>query len=217
LEEAIMSPVHEIAVRSVKPGRSEAFRTRRRQFIDVLTTQAGVGTDREFQSFQALPEPDPTEVFIGMTTYDGLAANARVQRNPRLLWRFMSFARTMDLKAYVYVEPTEGPAFDLAALAAEPGQVLELAVRRVADPAAFNAARKDFLARLDEQPGVLGSWEFRVVKGRKTDGLTVGMTVYESQDALQTVFGALMPEPVTQAYFATFEPVAVQYAVPVSS
>ena len=63
----------------------------------------------------------------------------------------------------------------------------------------------------------LSSYEFKVVKGQKIDGLTVGMTVYESQEAFQSVSGGLMSNPITQAYFATFTPVAVQYATSVSN
>ena len=38
------------------------------------------------------------------------------------------------------------------------------------------------------------------------------MTVYESQDAVQAVMGSILEDPITQAYFATFTPVALQYA-----
>lgn len=207
-----MSDVHEIAIRKVKPGMAERFRQRRSEFIEVLTTQPGAGTDREFESFLALPEPDDGEVFIGMTTYADLAANARIQRNPRVVWRFLRFSRTMDLKAYLYVTPIEGPPFDLAGLASEPGQVLEVAVRRVTDRERFDQARRPFVDLLSSQAGVRDSWEFEVVKGKDTDGLTVGMTVYDGREALDGVLGGIMADPVTAAYFATFEPVALQYA-----
>ncbi|MCB1007132.1 MAG: hypothetical protein KDB35_23315 [Acidimicrobiales bacterium] len=181
-------------------------------FIETLSRQRGVGADREFESFLALPEPDPTEVFIGMTTYDSLRANARIQRNPKVVWDFLRFARTMDLKAYVYVRPVEGPPFDLARLAARPGEVLEVGVRRVTDPAGFDATRPPFIELLSGQPGVGDSWELEVVKGKDTAGLTVGMTVYQDRQAADAAIGALREHPTTAAYFATFEPVALQYA-----
>lgn len=212
-----MSEVHEIAIRKVKPGMGEPFRQRRSQFIEVLTAQAGAGTDREFESFLALPEPDDGEVFVGMTTYAGLAENAKIQRNPRVVWRFLRFARTMDLKAYLYVTPIEGPPFDLADLASEPGQVLEVAVRRVTDRERFDRARRPFVDLLSSQAGVRDSWEFEVVKGKDADDLAVGMTVYDSREALDGMQGSIMGDPVTAEYFATFEPVALQYAVATTS
>ena len=204
--------VHEIAIRKVKPGKGDQFRNRRAAFIEILKRQPGAGTDREFESFLAMPQPDDTEVFIGMTTYDSLAANAKIQRNPRVVWKFLRFARTMDLKAYVYVQPIEGPPFDLAALATRPGQVIEVGVRRVKDRSRFDTTRPAFIELLTEQPGVGASWEFEVVKGKNADNLTVGMTVYDSRDAAHAAIGALLEHPTTQAYFATFEPVALQYA-----
>lgn len=209
---AAVGEVHEIAIRKVKPGKQQPFRQRRAAFIRVLKQQPGARADREFESFLAMPTPDDTEVFIGMTTYDSLAANSAIQRNPRVVWNFLRFARTMDLKAYLYVQPTEGPAFDLRALAAQPGQVLEVGVRRVTDPTGFAATRPAFIELLSAQPGVRDSWEFQVVKGKNADSLTVGMTVYDDRDATQAVIASILDDPVTQAYFATFEPVALQYA-----
>ncbi|MEZ5258654.1 MAG: hypothetical protein R2705_17685 [Ilumatobacteraceae bacterium] len=149
-----------------------------------------------------MPQPDDTEVFIGMTTYDSLAANAKIQRNPRVVWRFVRFARTMDLKAYVYVQPTEGPLLRLSPNL-RPGQVLEVGVRRVKDRSRFDTTRPAFIELLTEQPGVGASWEFEVVKGKNTDNLTVGMTVYDSRNAAQAAIGTLLEHPTTQAYFAT--------------
>lgn len=209
--------VHEIAIRKVKPGKGEEFRQRRAAFIRLLKEQPGARADREFESFLAMPEPDDTEVFIGMTTYDSLKANAKIQRNMRIVWRFLRFARTMDLKAYVYVQPTEGPAFDLSSLAASDGQVLEVGVRRVIDAERFDATRTAFLELLAQQPGVRDSWEFRVVKGKNAEGLTVGMTVYDDRQAAERAVGNLLEHPVTQEYFGTFDPVALQYATSVDN
>lgn len=207
--------VTEIAVRQVKPGQLATFKKRRAAFIRTLKQQTGIVADREFESFYALPQPDTSEVFIGMTTYASLAAQAKIQRNLGVVFRFLPFMMTMSLKAYVYVQPIEGPAFDLNTLAAGPGQVLEVAVRHVAEAqrAAFDIRRRQFVNLLSSQDGALESYEFKVVKGNNIEGLTVGMTVYESQEAFQRVSGGLMEDPVTQAYFATFTPVAVQYAV----
>lgn len=206
--------ITEIAVRQVKSGKLPTFIKRRAKFVSTLKQQPGVLADREFESFYALPEPDKTEVFIGMTTYASTSAQAKIQRTPSILFKFLPFMMTMSLKAYVYVQPIEGPTFNLKTLAAKPGQVLEVAVRRVEDAKLndFNTARQTFVARLSEQKGVLESYEFKVVKGNKANGLTVGMTVYENQEAFQRVSQAMMQDPHTAVYFATFTPVAVQYA-----
>jgi len=207
--------VTEIAVRQVKAGKLDTFKKRRANFIKVLKQQSGIIADREFESFYALPEPDKTEVFIGMTTYETLKAQSAIQRKPGVIFRFIPFFMTMSLKAYVYVQPTEGPTFNLKTLASKSRQVLEVGVRRVdkANLAEFNRTRQAFIEFLSQQEGVLENYEFKVVKGQKTDGLTVGMTVYENQESFMRIAQAIMPSPITQAYFATFTPVALQVTV----
>lgn len=211
------NPVYEIAVRQVKDGMKADFETARTNFIEILTQQSGVSNDREFNSFYALPAPDEREVFIGMTEYASYETPGKVQSKMSVVSKFMKFKKTMDLKAYVFVQPIEGGSFDLGSLAIMPGQVLELAVRRVNDgqDAAFDASRTAFVSWLSTQDGVVGSWEFKVVGGADTEGLTVGMSVYESQEAFQTIAGKVQQLPEAGAYFSTFEPVALQYAVSV--
>lgn len=207
------SPVFEIAVRKVKEGKKDEFISRRAAFITKLKSQDGVSNDREFKSFYSLPEPDKQEVFIGMTQYATGKTVGKVQS--KVLGKFMKFARTMDLKAYVFVQPIEGGTFDLGKLVTKPGQVLELAVRRVkpGQDGAFQSSRKGFVNWLNKQEGVAGSWEFKVVGGKNIENLTVGMSVYDSQEAFQAIAGKVQSLPEAGAYFSTFEPVALQYAV----
>lgn len=206
------APVFEIAVRKVKDGMKDDFVSRRAEFTTALKAQNGVSNDREFQSFYALPEVDKQEVFIGMTQYATGKTVGKVQG--KVLGKFMKFAKTMDLKAYAFVQPIEGGNFDLGKLAIKEGQVLELAVRRVKDgqDAAFQSSRKAFVNWLNGQEGVVGSWEFKVVGGKAIDGMTVGMSVYESQAAFQAIAGKVQTLPEAGAYFSTFDPVALQYA-----
>ncbi len=206
------APVFEIAVRKVKDGMKDDFVSRRAEFITALKAQNGVSNDREFQSFYALPEADKQEVFIGMTQYATGKTVGKVQG--KVLGKFMKFAKTMDLKAYAFVQPIEGGNFDLGELAIKEGQVLELAVRRVKDgqDAAFQSSRKAFVNWLNGEDGVVGSWEFKVVGGKDIDGMTVGMSVYESQAAFQAIAGKVQTLPEAGAYFSTFDPVALQYA-----
>lgn len=204
--------VYEIAVRMVKDGQKDAFLAERRKFVGLLKSRPGVSNDREFQSFYALPRADEREVFIGMTEYASAETLGAVQED--IYSAFLPFAATMDLKAYVFVQPTEGGPFHLGSLAGGPGQVLELAVRRVkvGQEAAFESARQQFVRWLNGRPGVLGSWEFQVVGGQDTERLAVGMSVYESQEAFQAIAGQVQSLPEAGTYFATFEPVALQYA-----
>jgi hypothetical protein len=206
------APVFEIAVRKVKEGKKDDFVKRRSAFISALKGQKGVSNDREFQSFYALPEPDKQEVFIGMTQYATGKTVGKVQG--KVLGKFMKFAKTMDLKAYAFVQPIEGGNFDLGKLAIKEGQVLELAVRRVKNgqDAAFQSSRKAFVNWLNKQEGVVGSWEFKVVGGKDIDGMTVGMSVYESQAAFQAIGGKVQSLSEAGTYFSTFDPVALQYA-----
>ncbi len=212
--------VYELAVRKVKPGQLESFTAARAGFIATLQDQKGALTDREFQSFYALPEQDDSEVFIGMTEWASMAAAGEAAGELMSTATAQAFFGTLDFKAYALMQPTEGPEFNLSSLAAGPGQVLEVAVRKTHEgqEEAFNNYRKQFVDLLSSKPGVLESYEFAVIgslPGMPVDGMSVGMTVYESQDAFQQLAGPLMQEEITQKYFGTFDIVASQFAVSV--
>ena len=207
-------PIFELAVRMVKDGEQEAFEKARAQFIQLLTKQDGVSNDREFSSFYALPAPDERPVFIGMTQYPSMSRVGEIQSVPEVQQAFGAFAATMDLKAYAFLQQIEGKPFELNKVLRTEGQVLEVAVRRTrsGQEAAFDRTRKAFVDMLDGRDGVLESYEFAVVGGPDTERLSVGMTVYRDQAAFMAIAGELMEMPVTQAYFATFEVVASQFA-----
>lgn len=208
-------PVYEIAVRQVKEGQKEQFILQRDAFIEVLTQQEGVSNDREFQSFYALPQPDNREVFIGMTEYESSELPGKIQSKWSILSKFLKVKKVMDLKAYAFVQPLEGKDFNLGTLAKEEGQVLELAVRRVkeGEEAEFQKTRQAFVSWLNQQEGVEGSWELKVVGGQNTENLTVGISVYKSREAFQAIAAKSQGLTEAGAYFNTFEPVALQYAI----
>jgi len=213
LVEKTEQPVYEIAVRQVKEGKKTDFEAARAAFIEKLVVQKGVSNDCEFSSFYSLPAPDKLETFIGMTQYDSFKTPKKVQSNMGVVSKFMKFKKTMDLKAYVFVQPIEGGEFNLATLAKKEGQILEVAVRRVkaGQEAEFQKMRKAFVDKLGKQDGVIQSWEFKVVGGSDTERLAVGMTVYESQEKFQKI-GQATQTWAESAFFGTFEPVALQYA-----
>lgn len=215
-----MSKVHEIAVRIVKSGHEDAFVRRRAAFIEKLKSQKGVGADREFESFFALPTPDDRDVFIGMTTYDSLAAVNWVQMNPLVMMKFLPFFMTMQLKAYCFAEQVSGPELDLARLAVAPGSILHVAVRRTrADQRdAFIDAQTRFLDLLLPRDGVGPHYELKAVKGMgSVEGITVGLTVFDSDEAMAAAYEALGEHERFAAYVSTFETLASQFARTVPS
>lgn len=199
----------------IKEGEKEHFIEARKNFIAVLKEENGVLTDREFKSFYALPQPDSREVFIGMTDYATYKAVGKVQSKMGVLNKFLKLKKTMDLKAYVFVQQIEGPAFDLKNLAAHNGEVLELGVRRIKPgmEKEFHKYRKEFVKLMNTYPGVKVNYEFKVVGGNDTKNLTVGMSVFESQDAFIKLLEPLQKAEITQKHFSTFEIVAGQFAI----
>lgn len=207
-------PVTEIAIRIVKDGKSDEFKDTRKNFITVLKEQDGVLADREFESFYALPKPDDSEVFIGMTDYKTYKTVGKVQSKMSVVSKFLKFKKNMDLKAYIFVQQSEGLDFNLKTLASQNGEILEIGVRKVKPgmEKEFNEYRKKFVELLSSYNGVKESYEFTVVGGKDFEGLTVGMTVYESKEAFMALAGPIMKEEITQKYFGTFDVVASQFA-----
>lgn len=208
------SPVYEIAIRSVNKNDIKTFENKRDEFINVLTAQDGVSNDREFKSFYAMPQPDTNEVFIGMTQYESMSTIGTIQAMPEIQKLFGEFAGVMSLKAYVFVQQTEGEQFDLSTFGKKQGQIVEVAVRSVhkGKEDEFNKYRKEFVKLLSAQPGVLESYEFKVLGGKDAEGLTVGMTVYQNKESFMKIAGTITKETVTQNYFQTFDIVASQFA-----
>ena len=209
-----MSKVHEIAVRVVKPGQDEVFFRRREAFVTKLKSQKGVGADREFESFFALPSPDERPVFVGMTTYDALSTVNRVQMNPLVMMKFLPFFMTMKLKAYCFAEQESGPELDLATLAAAPGRILHVAVRKTApdQQEAFVAAQTRFMELLLARDGVGPHHELKAIKGLgSVEGVTVGLTVFDGDEAMASAYEALGEHEAFAAYTDTFETLASQF------
>jgi len=210
--------VYEIAIRQVKEGEKDNFVARRADFISWLKVQDGVQADREFQSFFAMP-PNEGEVFVGMTQYQSYKDPGQIQSKMGALKRFSKFAKTMDIKAYVFVQPVEGPDFNLKSLAATQNEVLEIAIRRVKPgmEAEFESYRKEFVELLSKQEGVKESYEFKVVGGKDIEGLRVGMTVYKDRATMMGLMQSLLKEEISQKYLSTFDMVSGQYVLNTSN
>ncbi|MEZ4776252.1 MAG: hypothetical protein R3D00_23965 [Bacteroidia bacterium] len=153
--------VLEIAIRKVKEGQDEAFVNARTAFISKLKAQQGIQKDWEFKSFFTMPEPDNTDVFVGMTRYESAEAMQNIANNLMPSPEAGQFFGTFDMKAFVAVQPADGSDFKLEDHISE-GNVLEVAVRTVKDGSEndFEAKRKGFFDLIAQQDGYLFDKEF---------------------------------------------------------
>jgi hypothetical protein len=206
--------VIELAVRRLNAEQDVAqFEAARDAFIDRLRAQDGVEVDRELQAFfdfsaQAAPT---APVFIGMTQYatpDAFgAAGEALGTSPEAA----AFFNTFTPEAFTALRPLDADQpVDLAAIADQPGQVLEIAVRDLStyegfDQAQYEAARDNFLTLLREQPGFVAEYQWVSVLEPNT---VVGMTVYQSQEAFFGVLGnqGFVNDPATAAFLFGYPP-----------
>jgi hypothetical protein len=192
-QDAYDGPVTEIALRVVTAPLAD-FEAARDAFVGALTEQPGVGTDREFvavldgRSFT----PPEAPVYVGMTQYDDAAAFAAASAALGAGELAGTFFGTFTPVVFTALRPLDpADAYDLAALAPAPGQVLEIAVRDLSryeafDLADYDAKRLAFLEVLAGMPGVVAEYQWASVL---EPGLVVGMTVYENLEAVQTLSG----------------------------
>ena len=209
------SPVLELAVRRVKPGREDDFRAARSAFLSQWKTQPGATADREFAALMTLPTP-MEGVFVGMTAWESpeayQAASGKFWDDPVL----SNFMDTVEIVAFAIIRQTEGPAIDLASLATE-GQVLEVAVRvpKGVDVQTFEDARQGYVGALGTQPGVLASYEFAIVD-EPMEGRRVGMTLYASKQGWQDAMSAAGQSEAGGRFFSVIDPTVVAYVAPTS-
>ena len=92
--------VMEIAIRRVKVGQDSEFVNARTAFIKRLKDQNGIEKDWEFKSFFTMPEPDETDVFVGMTRYESAEAMQEIANNLMQSPEAGKFFGTFDMKAF---------------------------------------------------------------------------------------------------------------------
>ncbi len=208
--------VLEIAIRRLNEGQDVAeFEAARDAFVDRLTDQSGVGTDREFSAFldfATFAEPSPP-VFTGMTQYDSIDsfqdAGAALGESAEAGAFFSTFAP----EVFTVLQPLDGYGpLDLATIAADGDNVLEVAVRDLSAYEAFDAtayadARDAFLGVLTAQPGVVREYQWVSVLD---PNVVVGMTVYEDATAFQTVATdpAVAGSDEAAAFLGAYPPIA---------
>lgn len=168
------------------------FAAAREAFLAALTAQPGVGTDREFEAIidGATFGPPAVPVFTGMTQYENLetfqAAGAALGNSTEA----GAFFGTFEPLAFTALGPKyPADSYDLARIAAEPGQILEVAVRNLAQYENFDVQDYEsrlgvFLDALSQQPGFVAEYQWVSVLD---PNLAVGMTVYDSVDAFAAI------------------------------
>lgn len=202
--------VLEIAIRKVKEGQEEAFVNARTAFISKLKAQKGIQKDWEFKSFFTMPEPDNTDVFVGMTRYESAEAMQNIANNLMQSPEAGQFFGTFDMKAFVAVQPADGSNFKLEDYIKD-GNVLEVAVRTVKEGNEndFEAKRKGFFDLIAQQDGYLFDKEFIDLQ----TGDKVVLIGWKSMEDFQKGAGYLQTQPQMGEFFGILNVKAYQALV----
>ena len=201
------STILEIAIRKVKAGREAAFVQARQAFIRQLKSQNGVQRDWEFHSFFTMPEPDDTDVFVGMTRYESAGAMQAIANELLPSPEAGQFFSTFDMKSFVAAQPADGGEFRLEDHL-DKGNVLEVAVRTVlpGHEAEFSSRRAAFFDQIAEQTGYLFDREFIDLQ----TGDKVVLIGWKSMEAFQQAAGFLQTQPQMGEFFSILNVKAYQ-------
>lgn len=202
--------VMEIAIRKVKEGQEAAFVNSRTVFINQLKSQHGIQKDWEFKSFFTMPEPDKTDVFVGMTRYESAEAMQAVADKLMQSPEAGQFFSTFDMKAFVVVQAADGTEFKLEDHIKE-GNVLEVAVRTVKEGSGsqFDAKRKEFFDLIAQQQGFIFDKEFIDLQ----TGDKVVLIGWKSMEDFQKGAGYLQSQPQMGEFFSILHVKAYQALV----
>lgn len=200
--------VMEIAIRKVKAGQEEAFVAARAALIRLLKAQDGVEKDWEFQSFFTMPEPDDTDVFVGMTRYESAEVVGRISEKLMGSTEAQTFFGTFDMKAFVLVKTADGQPFRLEDVITNDQQVLEAAVRtpKAGMEAQFGPARDAFFGLVAQQPGYIMDREFIDLQS----GANVVLIAWESLADFQNALGLLQTKEEMGNFFGVIDVQAYQ-------
>ncbi|MEM7531322.1 MAG: hypothetical protein AAF639_04040 [Chloroflexota bacterium] len=211
-------PATEIAIRRLNADQDvDEFATLRDAFVDLLKAQPGANVDREFVPFVdfltfAAPEPP---VYIGMTEYTDMtafqAASEALSGGPEAA----AFFSTFNPEVFTVLRPLNAEdRYDLSTVATESGQVLEVAVRDLSSyenfvAADYEAARDVFLEALSQQEGWVQEMQWISLFD---PNIVVGMTVYASAEAYQTIYSSEFVQAEATQIFAGNYPVTAGFA-----
>lgn len=205
-----MHPVYEIAIQSIKPETADQYPAVRSAFLAELKKQDGVEKDWTLESFFTMPEPDVTNVLVGITRWrsmaDFQAASAALGQTPLA----GSLFSKVDMRAFVQVYPVRTADFKLEDYITGRDNVLEVAVRTPKEGVSdgdYEAAREAFFGLVRNQPGYLFDQEF-------TDDSNARIVLigWETTEAFQQALGALQTEPAMGTFFSMIDVQAYQAA-----
>lgn len=212
IKETKMEPkaLMEIAIRKVKEGQDKQFVNARTAFIKKLKAQVGIQKDWEFKSFFTMPEPDNTDVFVGMTRYESAEVMQAIADKLMQSTEAGQFFGTFDMKAFVAVQTADGSDFNLEDHINQ-GNVLEVAVRNVKEgnDNAFDAKRKAFFDLIAQQEGFLFDKEFIDLQ----TGDKVVLIGWKSMEDFQKGAGFLQMQPQMGEFFGILNVKAYQALV----
>lgn len=206
-------PVFEIAIRRIIDP--ENFAILNAQLNEMLQGMDGFVAVREYTTFFGIPEIAEGEMYaVSISEWESLEAymtTAALLENPTVVAYFETIESVQNVVVQPFVKGEELHVENLA----QPGQVLELAIRDISqyeDPIDFLRAIRGFTHQLTMLDGVVREYEWLSVDGQ----YFVGMTQYESMEA----FGAasqnemLLSHPVTAAIFGQYPPLLAQMTLP---
>jgi len=191
-------PIMEIAIRKVKAGQENEFIAARSVFIGKLKEQSGVEKDWEFKSFFTMPEPDDTDVFVGMTRYESTDAMQAIANKLMQSPEAGAFFRTFDMKAFVALQSADSGNFKLEDHI-KASNVLEVAVRSVqpGKEGEFDEKRNAFFDVIAQQAGYLFDQEFIDLQ----TGDRVVLIGWQSMEDFQKGVRALQTKPQMSDFF----------------
>lgn len=207
--------VFELAIRRVNSGVSiSEFTSARDAFVAKLMSQEGTSNDREVQPFfNYLGSDLPLDsIYIGLTQYENLATYNSLGQTLSSSSEAASFFSTFSPIVFEALQPLEGYSpVDLSRVAPlETGQVLEIAIRDLSTYPNFNqadyeTARDAFLKKLSQQNGFVREIQWKSVLNPT---IVVGMTVYESQQAVIAINSdaSFTGSPETTTFIGNYPP-----------
>ncbi|MEM7798019.1 MAG: hypothetical protein AAF633_02415 [Chloroflexota bacterium] len=181
---AYTGPVAEIAIRRVATDLP-AFVAAREAYIDILQSQDGFNSDREFRAFldfSTFGAPEPA-VYIGMTEYESLDAFQSASGAAGSTDEAAAFFSSFDLTIFGALRPVNPEdRYRLADLGSAPGRVIEVAARDLStyeefDQVDYESKRDIFLEVLSQQTGFVAEYQW---VSMLDENIVVGMTVYEN-------------------------------------
>ncbi|WP_375559659.1 hypothetical protein ACE193_18260 [Bernardetia sp. OM2101] len=207
--------VFELAIRRVNTGVSiSEFTSARDTFVAKLMTEKGTSNDREVQPFFNYLGSDLSldSVYIGLTQYEDEATYNSLGQSLSSSTEAQTFFATFTPIIFEALQPLdEYKPVDLGTVAPlGTGQVLEIAVRDLSTYSSFNqadyeTARDAFLTKLSQQDGFVKEIQWKSVLN---PNIVVGMTVYESQQAVIAINSdaAFTGSSATQTFIGNYPP-----------